>query len=372
MKKLISLLTAIISFAFLANIAIGETPKEKVFHQVFTDVKYNETDYDYTDYYYAIKFLKEQGVVSGYEDGSFKPHKTINRAEFLKIVQESNMEEGIDSKYKSQKCFKDVEANQWYTEYVCYAKANGIIQGYKDGTFNPSQEVTLVEALKMTLKVFFYKYDDTDPWYKGVVEVASELNIIPLYVTGFTHKLTRGEMAEIATRIKKYETADLEAYLKLSIGFETTIKTTYEVLLALEDTSSFCSKEPIMTDIGSLEYPIATQYANMGSYLGQLLTADNCEDKTRMKNIFGVSSGAGLQTTFTLGSSLELKEKGPSSGLFSTLEDIGYECTEVGSLSPDDTDCSSWELTEEVDVNKLFNLKPYADEIESGDCVNCG
>ena len=41
--------------------------------------------YEEHPHYYSIKFLSEEGILAGYDDGSFKPENTINRAEFLKI-----------------------------------------------------------------------------------------------------------------------------------------------------------------------------------------------------------------------------------------------------------------------------------------------
>ncbi|PIZ75755.1 hypothetical protein COY05_03245 [Candidatus Peregrinibacteria bacterium CG_4_10_14_0_2_um_filter_38_24] len=360
MKKILSFITAIISFAFLANTTMGET-----FPPAFSDVTSGDT------YYHAVDFLKEAGVLNGYSDGTYRPYKTLNRAEFLKIVQKSNLEEGIDPKYGKQTCFTDVPANQWYTEYVCYAKASEMIQGYSDGTFRPNQEVTLVEALKITLKTFFYEYGESTPWYKSVVEESANLNLIPISFTGFDEKVTRGEMADMATRMKKYETEELQEYLELSLGNKANYKVTYETLQTqggLGD-KSYCTQKPIITDIGSAEYPKAPEYENFGGYLGQLLTAGDCRDKTRMNGIFGVSLNDNDEAIFTLGSSLSLG-KAPSDKLLEILTDVGYECSESGVA---DSKCEEWELTDDTAlVDDLLKLRPYATEVKSNDCIYCG
>jgi len=38
--------------------------------------------------------------------------------------------------------------------YVCYAKDHDIVKGYDDGTFKPSRTVIVAEALKMALETF--------------------------------------------------------------------------------------------------------------------------------------------------------------------------------------------------------------------------
>lgn len=98
-------------------------------------------------YAQAIKWGKESGVLSGYPDGTFQPDKTVNRAEFLKIVLGAK---GVDVGSVSDPTgFRDMDEGAWYAPYVRYAKQQGIVQGYSDGTFKPQQPVNFAEALKM-------------------------------------------------------------------------------------------------------------------------------------------------------------------------------------------------------------------------------
>jgi hypothetical protein len=152
-----------------------------------------------------VDYLSENKVVEGYDDGSFGYELTVNRAEMLKILivgrfnPDQTEELAPWSEYAGESCFDDVPANKWYTEYICYAKAQEWIEGYDDNTYKPGQEVNFVEGMKILLKVFDIDYDEeTDPWYKGLVETASEDNLIPLTVSSFDHKITRGEMSGMA------------------------------------------------------------------------------------------------------------------------------------------------------------------------------
>lgn len=98
-------------------------------------------------YAQAIKWGKESGVLSGYPDGTFQPDKTVNRAEFLKIVLGAK---SVDVGSVSDPAgFRDMDEGAWYAPYVRYAKWQGIVQGYSDGTFKPQQPVNFAEALKM-------------------------------------------------------------------------------------------------------------------------------------------------------------------------------------------------------------------------------
>ena len=55
----------------------------------------------------AIEFLYEQGVVQGYEDGTFRPTYELNRAELLKFVAGTKGKTLDAAKYKN--CFPDVK-----------------------------------------------------------------------------------------------------------------------------------------------------------------------------------------------------------------------------------------------------------------------
>ena len=53
--------------------------------------------------------------------------------------------------------FSDVSAGQWYTEAVIWASVNGIVNGYEDGTFAPTNNVTREEMAAMLMRYAEYK-----------------------------------------------------------------------------------------------------------------------------------------------------------------------------------------------------------------------
>ena len=173
----------------------------------------------------AIWYVYNNGIVQGYEDGSYKPDQTINRAELLKIIVEAKYDNEFEA-YDSQSCFSDVAASQWYSKYVCFGENEYIVEGYNDGSFKPATNVNFVEALKLAMIGFGMGYEAGEPWYRNIVEEASEGNMIPLDIDKFDDILTRGQVAELITRIMKYEDETLEDYL----GAMADAKITYEML----------------------------------------------------------------------------------------------------------------------------------------------
>lgn len=201
---------------------VGSEPEPEP--EVTYDPMYDIYDHKYED---AMWYVYDNGIVQGYEDGSYKPEQKINRAELLKIIVEAAYDEADFEGYAGQSCFSDVPANEWYTPYVCFAKDEGIVEGYEDGTFRPAQEIIFVEALKITTVGFGNEYTKGTPWYKDTVDYAADMNVIPLDIDSFSEKLTRGQMAELITRILKYQESEtaFEDYVADSMYYVVTFDT---------------------------------------------------------------------------------------------------------------------------------------------------
>lgn len=111
---------------------------------VFSDVK--PDDYGSEE----IMRLHEKGVIQGYDDGTYKPQRTVNRAELNKLLiaglhsAEAKNETG---------CFPDVK-QEWFSTYVCAAKRLGWVSGYPDGSFMPANTVNRAEAIKIVVSFF--------------------------------------------------------------------------------------------------------------------------------------------------------------------------------------------------------------------------
>lgn len=122
----------------------------------------------------ALTYVKDQGIFTGYPDGTFKPDQVINRAETVKV-----MTEGFDLNMLADPSdklgFTDVILHEWYMPYLATAKAGNIIQGYPDGTFKPEQTVNYVELIKMffeTADVTLPASSSSDAWYQKYLNYA--------------------------------------------------------------------------------------------------------------------------------------------------------------------------------------------------------
>lgn len=150
----------------------------------------------------AIDALKKSGVLQGYADGSFKPGAAINRAEFLKIILEAR----DDVAFSGGSCFPDVK-NQWFAPYVCTAKEEGIVSGYPDGLFKPEKDISFVEAAKILSLAYGQSVDTGyQDWFEPYARALEQSKAIPTSVHALDEKLTRGEMAEMMWRLSSGKT----------------------------------------------------------------------------------------------------------------------------------------------------------------------
>jgi hypothetical protein len=115
--------------------------------------------------------------------------------------------------------FSDVPIGQWFTPYILSAKNQNIISGYPDGSFKPAQNVNRAEFIKMAMRALpFYdkinenknplkQYSDLNPeeWYMDSVGKAFTLEFLPMSSKLNLHQpMLRGDAAEIIYKISQY------------------------------------------------------------------------------------------------------------------------------------------------------------------------
>lgn len=102
-----------------------------------------------------IQYFIDKGFIVGYEDGTFRPDKTVTRAEFVRIV---NMAFGFTDAENIK--FKDVRANDWYYKDVAIGVKAGVISGYGDNTFRPNNNITREETASIIVRLAKLTYDN--------------------------------------------------------------------------------------------------------------------------------------------------------------------------------------------------------------------
>ena len=86
----------------------------------FTDVPVGSWFYDY------IKYVNDQGLMTGLDATTFGPTENLARAQFATILYRMNNEPSVQYTNK----FPDVADGQWYTDAILWASNAGIVTGY--------------------------------------------------------------------------------------------------------------------------------------------------------------------------------------------------------------------------------------------------
>jgi hypothetical protein len=193
MKKLLTLL-ALLSLGLSYSAAFADVAPEP---DPFTDVRESDEDYVLVS---AVIYLKAQGIITGYSDGSFRPDNLINRAEFAKLVSIASSGD-VNMAGDGGNIFIDIDTSAWYNPYIQELYLRGVISGYSDHSFKPENNINFAEAAKMVSTAYaMYATGDVavaNPWYEPYIEVLVNVDAQPDSVTSPDQLITRGEMAKI-------------------------------------------------------------------------------------------------------------------------------------------------------------------------------
>lgn len=103
-----------------------------------------------TSFYKAIYWASENNIVLGFGDKTFRPDDTCTRGQVVAFLWRIA---GRPSPKTTNGKFSDVpKANSFY-KAILWASENGIVKGYSDGTFRPDQNCTRGQIV-----TFIYRY----------------------------------------------------------------------------------------------------------------------------------------------------------------------------------------------------------------------
>jgi hypothetical protein len=157
----------------------------------------------------SIKQLVASGAIAGYPDGTFKPNKSITRAEFATVVVKA-----FKLNAANGKVFADT-SNHWAKSYIATAEAAGIVNGYGNNKFGPNDLITREQMAVMIVKAANLTGDSgktfTDSakiasWAKSAVSITSATGVISGFPDGSfkpQDKATRAQAVTIIVNAQK-------------------------------------------------------------------------------------------------------------------------------------------------------------------------
>lgn len=186
-KRILTWLLAISMLGSLLTVPAGAAAVTK-----FSDVS---DSYTAT----AVETLRLMGVLDGYGDGTFRPDTVLNRAQFCKMAVYAMDGSGELGRYSTVTIFPDVKPSHWASAYINTASKKGIISGFADGKFKPSQTVTAGQAVTILMRGLGYKDEDMGGVWPQSYMAEAQTNGL-LKSTGITSAyagLTRAQAAKL-------------------------------------------------------------------------------------------------------------------------------------------------------------------------------
>lgn len=153
----------------------------------------------------------DQGLITGYGNGMYKPDQQISRGELMALINRM-----FNFQAESSLTFKDVPASSPLYPEVRKGTAAGYITGYSDGTIRPGKPVTRQEAAVMLYKAFSLAPDgqtalstlkdvaSLPEWSKAAVQTLNSQGYVSGYADGTFRAagfITRAEALRLMNRL---------------------------------------------------------------------------------------------------------------------------------------------------------------------------
>ncbi|MBQ9375300.1 MAG: S-layer homology domain-containing protein, partial [Ruminococcus sp.] len=168
-------------------------------------------------YAQAVQELSALKVISGFDDGTFRPDELVTRAQMAKMIVDALAETEQAEASKAVTQFADVAQDHWAKGYINQGVADTFISGYGDGNFGPEDNVTYVQAQSMLVRAIGYQTyaEGSGGWPNGYKTWAASQGITT-GISGIADdtQLTRAQVAQLVDNamgapicvIKDYET----------------------------------------------------------------------------------------------------------------------------------------------------------------------
>ena len=167
----------------------------------------------------AVSMLTTLGIIEGTDQGTYNPTGDVDRAQMAKMISVAlTNNEDCDTLYQNVNSgLTDISAN-WARGYINYCYVRGIIAGRGDNTFDPSANVTGVEAAKMLLAALGYNAEIEGlvgpDWALNTAALAQQLGIFRNFTKDVSEPLNRDDAALLI-----YNALDVELIQEYRNGY---------------------------------------------------------------------------------------------------------------------------------------------------------
>lgn len=124
-----------------------------------------------------VKLVQNLGIMTGYEDGTFRGTNVVTRGEFAAVVVNwlfseehmrfnksiNDLEKAyLDNYVNNEQVFSDVSVGHWSFKYVNYVSSKKFMLGYDNGNFGVDDELKLLQAIIILMRAY---HEESKPYY---------------------------------------------------------------------------------------------------------------------------------------------------------------------------------------------------------------
>ena len=161
----------------------------------------------------SIMNMVARGILKGMDNGKFEGELPITRAMVATVLKRLSKDQTINNVPN----FKDVKDTDWFAEAVKWAQSQGLIKGYEDGTFKANNLVTRQElaiiierflkncGIKMEeIKELSYKDLDTLPaWSRDAIIAMAKIGLVEGQTEEMYNPASEFTREELAVMLEK-------------------------------------------------------------------------------------------------------------------------------------------------------------------------
>lgn len=160
-----------------------------------------------TRFYNEMLYLHNESIIQGYPNGNFGPHDVVTRGDAAMMIGRALSYD----RTMRESTFSDVTKEMRASGYIEQAVDNGVISGYPDGTFRPYEQVTRGQLAIFLARAFQYEentettFTDVTPTMKASESISRLVgaHITAGYPDGTfrpNERVTRGQFSAFLAR----------------------------------------------------------------------------------------------------------------------------------------------------------------------------
>ena len=258
MRKTSKLISLLLTVAMMVTMVLPMTVSA-----AFSDVPSNH------GYYKAITNLSAEGVLNGFEDGTFKPGDPVTRAQFTKIICFALKVGNLTYSEAERSIFTDLAPDHWAANNIVTAYNQKIINGMGDGTFAPEAGVQYEQAVKMVVCALGYgpRALTLGEYPAGYMNMANQLKLLKGITDAKMYEvMNRGAVAQLIDNMMNanqlqdgQQGGSIRDEVSTSKSVEGQVVAGYGVALYQDAELEACRKNEILlsTSEGMIAYDIS-------------------------------------------------------------------------------------------------------------------